>query len=149
MTETTGYLGNHKVAKLSFATLEQPTLAKAQNNWKTIFRGRKVFKTHLPCLGKIGQFFFLYPACPVWLSCILSVVDAWAVPCPKVSYAKKKTRSKQSVFSTQHSLGNRSVLPAAIVPHINRILSYLDAIFYSSLKWLKMTYLSGMQSLCI
>ena len=37
-------------------------------------------------------------------ACILSVVDAWAVPCPKASFSKKKTRYKWSVFDAQHSL---------------------------------------------
>ena len=128
---------------------EQPTLAKAKSNWQTIFGDRKIFKTILPCLGKVWQSFFLYAACPVQKLCILSVVNAWAIPCSKTSFAKKKTSSKWSVFSAQHSLRNRLVLPIAIVSCVYRTLSYLNAIFYSSLKWLKFTYLCRIQSLCI
>ena len=84
-----------------------------------------------------------------WILCNLSVVEALSVPCPKASFAKKKTSSKWSVFSAQHSLRKRLVLPGAIMSHVNRTLSYLNAIFYSSLKWLKITYLCRIQSLCI
>ena len=79
----------------------------------------------------------------VWTACILSVVEATAVLCPKASFAKKKASSKWSVFGAQHALDNRSMLSGAIMSHINRILGYLDAIVYSSLKWLKILYPSG------
>ena len=45
---------------------------------------------------------------------------------PKGSFAEKKTSSKWNVFSTQHSGGNKLVLPGAIVSYINRILNYLN-----------------------
>ena len=57
------------------------------------------------------------------------MIEVWTVPFPKASFAKKKTSSKWSVFSAQHSLGNRLVLPGATVSHVNRTLSYLNAMF--------------------
>ena len=55
-------------------------------------------------------------------SVTLSVVEAWAFLYPKASSAKKKG-SRWSVFGAQHSLGNRSVLPGAIVSPYHRTLS--------------------------
>ena len=53
-------------------------------------------------LARFGSLFFFflfwYPACLVQTLSSLSVVETWAVLCPKASFAKKKTSSKQSVF---------------------------------------------------
>lgn len=54
----------------------------------------QIFKTFLPCLGKVWQSFCLYPVYPVWTQCILSVVKAGPVLCPKASFVQKKTSSK-------------------------------------------------------
>ena len=146
MTKTTGYLGNHP--KSHWPCWNNQLWLRSRVNNRPFSEAGKIFKTVLPCLVKVWQTFFLYPACPSQIPCILSVVEAWAVPCPKASFAKKNTSSKWSVFGAKHSLGNRLVLPEAIVSHVNRILNYLNAIFYSSLKCLKITYLCGIRSLC-
>ena len=54
----------------------------------------------------------------------LSVVEVWAFLNPKASSAKK-TSSQWSVFGAQRSLGNRAVLPGAIVSHYHETLSYI------------------------
>ena len=146
MTETTDYLCNHPKSHLQLwsnqlwlrpRVIDRPfsETRKFQNSLTLSWQGLAIVFLFFFCLFVC---LFLYPACPlVWTLCILSVVEAWTVSCPKVSFARKKTSSKWSVFSAQHSLGNRLVLPGAIVSHVNRILSYLNAIFYSPLKCLK------------
>ena len=139
MTETTGYLGTHTKSHLQCWGNQlwlRPRVTDHFQRQEIFF-----FQTVLPCLDKVWQSFFLYPSCPVQTMCILSVVETWAVPCPKASFAKKKTSSKWSVFGSQYFLGNRSVLSKEIMSHVNRVLSYLNTTFHSSLKCL--------QSLCI
>ena len=132
MTETTGYLGNHPISHLQCwsnqlwlrpRVTDRP-FSEAGNFSKPSYPVLARFDSLFPC---VLLTYFLIP-------CTLSVVEAWAVPSPKVNPAKKKTNSKWNVFGAQHSLGNTWVLPGAIVSHINRTLSYLNAIFYSSLK---------------
>ena len=112
MTKTTGYLGNHP--KSHWPCWNNQLWLRSRVNNRPFSEAGKNFKTVLPCLVKVWKTFFLYPACPSQIPCILSVVEAWAVPCPKASFAKKKTISKWSVFSAQSFLRYRLVLP--IIP---------------------------------
>ena len=147
MMGTIGFLSDHPKSHLQRWSNQlwlSPNIAD-----RPFLEAGKFLKTVLPCLGKVWQSFFLCPASSFQIPCILSVVEVWAVPCPKASFAKKKTHSKWSVFGAQHSLGNRLVLSGAVMSHVNRTLNYLNAMFHRSLKWLKVTYLCRIQSLCI
>ena len=138
MTQTAGYLDNHPKSHLQ--CWSNQIWLRPRVTDEPFSEAGKFSKTILLCLGKVWQWFFLYFACPVWTLYIFSVVEAWAVLCPKtIFYPKKKTSSKWSFFSAQHSLRNKLVLPGEIMSHINRTLSYLSAIFYSSLKQLQIT----------
>ena len=147
MTETTGYLGNHPKSHLQHWSNQFWLRPRVTD--RSFSEAEKFSKLSNPVLA-IFESFFLYPARPVQISCILSVVNAWEVSCPKASFAKKKTSSRWNVFGAQHSLRNRSVLPEATMFNtFNRTINYLNAIFNSSLKCLKITYQFRIQSLCI
>ena len=142
--KTTSYLSNHPKSHLQCWSNQLWLRSRVTD--RPFSEAGKFFKTVLPCLGKVWQSFSLCPAYPVQIPCTLSVVEAWAVPCWKANCAKKKTNSKWSVFSAQHSIRNRLVLSEATMSHVNRTLSYLNAMFHKSLKWLKITYLCRIQS---
>ena len=140
MTETISYLSNHPKSRLQHWRSNQLWLRPSITD-RPFSEAGHFSEPSYPVLARFDSLFPCVLLIHFWIPCTLSVVEAWAFLCPKASFTKKKTNSKCSVFLAQHSLRNRSVLPRAIVSHVNRTLSYLDAIFYSSLKRLKITYL--------
>lgn len=79
---------------------------------------------------------------------VLSAVKARAVLCPVGHFVPKRQTSKWKCLRSPTFSRDQLVQPGAIVSHINRILSYLNAIFSRSMKCLKITYLSEIY-LCI
>ena len=143
----TVYLGNHPMSHLQRKSNQLWLRPRVTDR---SFSGKN-FKTILPCLGKIWQSFFLYPACPVQTACILSVVERHGQFFAQKSILSRRKLAASGVCSMPNIfLGiNRSVLPGAIVSHVNRTLSYLNAIFYSFLKRLKIVYLCGIVISCL
>ena len=114
MTETSCYLGNHPKSHLQCWSKQLWPRPRVTD--RPFSEAGRFYKPSYPILARFASlfFFFLYLACPVQTPCILSVVKTRAIPWPKASFAKKKTCSKPSVFSAQHSLRNRSVLQGVI-----------------------------------
>ena len=145
MMETIDYLSNHPKSYLQ--CLSNRLWLRLSITGRPFSEAGKSSEPSYHVLARfdIDSLFFFNPACLVWTSYILPVVDT----CPKVSFAKKKTCSEWSVFGAQHSLRNRLVLSGVIMSQVNRTLSYLNSIFYRSLKWLKITSLGKVKWLCI
>ena len=141
MRQTTDCLGNHPKSHLQHWSNQLWLSPRGADRLFSV--PGKFSQLSQPVLARFDILFSLYPSCPVWILCILSVVKAWAGPYSKASFSKMKTSSKWSIFSAQHSLGNIWLLPGAVA-FIN-----LNAIFYISLKLFKITYLCRIQSLCI
>ena len=131
MTGTNDYLDNHPKSYLQHWS-NQLWLGPRETDRP--FTEGEIFQNCLTLSWQGLTVFFLVSCMSCLWSCILSVDEVWADPCPKASFAKKKTSSIWSVFGAQFSLGNKSVLPGAIMSQFIRTLSYLNAIFYSSLK---------------
>ena len=140
ITETTGYLGNYLKSHLQCWSNQLWLMPKLAN--RQFLETVKFSELSYPFLARFDRSFSsILLQCPVQTLCILSVVKARAVPFPKTNFTKKKTNSKWSVFVAQHSLRNRPVLPGIITSHVNKTLSYLNAMFYCSFNWLKVTYI--------
>ena len=133
MTEITGCLSNHPKSHLQ--CWSNQLWLRPRVTYRPFSEAEKIFRTVSPYLSKVWQSFFLYPACPVQTLWTLLVVKAWGVPCPKASSAKKKTNSKWSVFGAQHFLGNRSVLPGAIVSHQQNPKLFKCHLYFNAHLW--------------
>ena len=80
--------------------LEQTPLLRPRVSDRPFSEAGKFERLSCPFLASFVSYFCLHPVCPVWTVCILSVVKARAILCPKASFFKKRTSSKWSVFGT-------------------------------------------------
>ena len=145
MTETTNYLGNHPKIHLQLSGTQLRLRPRVPD--RPFSEAGKFEKPSYPVLARFGSLF----ACIVFVQSGYHTFCQWSGQ--ELFFAQKPVwpRRKQASSRVSSVSNVLSGLDQCCqdMSHVNRILSYLNVIFYSSLKCLKITYLCGIQSLCI
>lgn len=126
MTQGVGYL-----YQCFSVMLAHPTLAISleyliiSENDKLFSEAGKLERLSYYVLAMFSSCFFLYPVCSDWTVCLQSAIEARAVFfLHNRSILAGGKWYIWNVFGANHTLRSRLVLPKAVVPHVNRILSY-------------------------
>ena len=147
MTETSCYLGNHPKSHLECWSKQPWSRPRVME--RPFSEAGRFYKPSYPILARFDSLF-----------CILLVQPRphafcqWSRQGQFLDQRPVLPRRKQAPSGVSSALNILSGIDQcykeqSIVSHINRTLSYLNAMFYSSLRYLKITHLWRIHSLCI